>query len=135
MDDETKVRRASCSCGRLSVTVTGAPVRVSMCHCLECQKRTGSLFGAQARWPRESVVLAGEPTVWRRIGDDGGAMDFHFCPVCGSTVWYIAVDQPDIIAVATGGFADPDFPMPDYSVYEDRKHGWLNLPGDMQHDS
>src|SRR6185295_9046576 len=31
-------RRATCSCGQLRVTCTGEPVRLSMCHCLECQK-------------------------------------------------------------------------------------------------
>ena len=133
MSDDNKVRHAACSCGALRVTVTGEPVRISICHCLECQKRTGSLFGAQARWPRAQTVIEGASTAWSRTGDDGGTATFHFCPVCGSTVWYAIKDQPDVIAVATGAFADPDFPMPKVSVYEDRKHRWLQLPDAMEH--
>lgn len=44
-------RTASCSCGQLQIEVQGEPVRVSVCHCLACQRRTGSLFGEQARFP------------------------------------------------------------------------------------
>lgn len=33
-------RQASCSCGQLRLTCAGEPVRISVCHCLECQRRT-----------------------------------------------------------------------------------------------
>ncbi len=52
-------RIASCSCGQLRATCQGEPVRISICHCLECQKRTGSVFAVQARYPRESVTIVG----------------------------------------------------------------------------
>ncbi|HWI87458.1 MAG TPA: GFA family protein [Sphingomonas sp.] len=53
-------RVASCSCGRLRLTCAGEPVRISICHCLECQKRTGSVFATQARFSRASVRIGGE---------------------------------------------------------------------------
>ena len=126
------IRTASCSCGQLRVTVTGEPVRVSICHCLNCQQRTGSLFGAQARWPRERVMIEGPSTAWRRTGDEGTVGEFHFCPVCGTTVWYVAPVDGDTIAVATGAFRDPDFPKPQYSVYDSRRHRWLQIPDGIE---
>ena len=51
-------RRASCSCGQLQLTVRGDPVLVAACHCLECQRRTGSAFGVQAFYPQEQVEPA-----------------------------------------------------------------------------
>ena len=121
-------REASCSCGQLRVTVAGDPVRISVCHCLECQKRTGSAFGFQARWRREQVRIEGESTAWSRRGDDGSTAEFHFCPTCGSTVWYRIDDMPEFIAVAAGNFADPAFPPPVFSVYEERRHAWVSVP-------
>jgi hypothetical protein len=50
-------RLASCSCGQLTAEVSGEPVRVSICHCLACQRRTGSVFGEQARFPRVDVTI------------------------------------------------------------------------------
>ena len=42
-------RRAACSCGQLHLTIEGEPSRISMCHCLECQRRTGAAISNQAR--------------------------------------------------------------------------------------
>jgi hypothetical protein len=126
-------RVASCSCGQLRVACEGEPARVSMCHCLACQKRTGSTFGAQARFPRDKVRIEGESTQYVRVGDSGNSATFHFCPKCGSTVYYRIDDVVDIIAVPIGAFADPLFPAPKFSVYESRKHAWSGIPSDAEH--
>jgi hypothetical protein len=128
---DTPERSASCSCGQLRVTCEGDPVRVSICHCLECQKRTGSVFATQARFPRERVTVEGRATRWTRVGDSGQGATFHFCPVCGSTVWWEPADAPDLVAVAVGAFADPGFPPPRVSVYEERRHPWALAVGQL----
>ena len=127
------VRYASCSCGKLALVVRGEPVRISMCHCLECQRRTGSAFGAQARFHVADVEITGPSTAYRRVADSGNAITFHFCLDCGSTVYYLPEAEPDVIAVPIGAFADPGFPRPRVSVYESRKHPWVGLPDDIEH--
>ena len=121
-------RIAACSCGALRVACEGEPVRISMCHCTECQKRTGAPFGAQARWPAGAVTIEGASTAWTRTGDSGSTATFHFCPICGSTVFYRIDHIPDVVAVALGNFADKDFPPPHFSVYEERRHPWVSVP-------
>jgi hypothetical protein len=120
------LRTASCACGQLSATCRGEPVRVSICHCLECQKRTGSVFSANARFPREAVTVSGPSSLFRRKADSGNNLSFHFCPQCGTTVWWELEAFPDVIAVAVGAFADPEFPAPAISVYEERHHRWVD---------
>lgn len=127
------MRTATCSCGQLKVTCEGEPVRVSMCHCLACQKRTGSTFGAQARFPHDKVTIEGASTEYVRVADSGNRVTFHFCPACGSTVFYGINDVPGVVAVAIGAFADPSFPAPKFSVYESRKHAWSGIPVDAEH--
>jgi len=126
-------RRATCSCGQLRVTCEGEPLRISMCHCLECQKRTGSIFGVQARWRADQVCVEGRASQWVRTGDSGGVITTHFCPACGSTVHWAIDGQPDIVAVAVGAFADPSFPSPAFAVYEERKHAWAAAPAGIEH--
>lgn len=123
-------RTAKCSCGQLRLTCTGEPVRISICHCLACQQRTGSVFGTQARFHRDSVAIEGHSTAFARVGDSGGTVTFHFCPTCGSTVYWLLASAPDLIAVAVGNFADPRFPKPRHSVYEERRHPWVNIHDD-----
>jgi hypothetical protein len=117
------------------VTTEGEPVRVSVCHCLACQSRTGSTYGAQARFSADLVQIEGEARVYTRTGESGSRIDFHFCPDCGATVYYRLEVVPDAIAIPVGGFADPSFPAPSFSVYEARRHAWVNLPeGVERHD-
>lgn len=129
------MRVASCGCGAVTATCLGEPVRISVCHCLACQQRSGSAFAAQVRFAAKDAVTSGETKVWQRRGDEGGVGSFHFCTRCGSTVWYTFDGQPDVIAVALGAFADPQaFAAPFYSVYEERKFAWVTVdaPG-MEH--
>jgi hypothetical protein len=126
-------RLASCSCGQLSARVLGDPVRVSICHCLACQRRTGSVFGEQARFPRENVTVLGTSTRFTRRGDEGGSPTFHFCPQCGATVYYEAEGLESYVTIPVGVFADPGFPSPTVSVYEARMHRWVIPPPDAEH--
>ena len=124
-------RTAACSCGQLHLACNGEPVRISICHCLECQKRAGSIFGAQARYPREQVTIEGDSSQWTRRGDSGESATFHFCPTCGATVYWEPNAMPGFVSVAVGAFADPAFPPPYVSVYEERVHPWALALGEL----
>jgi hypothetical protein len=128
-------RTASCRCGQLRATVTGEPVRVSVCHCLNCKKRSGSAFAVQARWPSAQVQIEGQSKTFAIVADSGNRATFHFCPECGSDVYY-EIDGKfddnfnDLIAIPVGLFDDPFFATPSYSVWEQRKHDWVEIVGD-----
>ena len=130
LTSEMSARTATCLCGQLSITCEGDPVRVSICHCFDCQRRSGSAFSAQARWAEAQVRIEGRSTAWTRTGDDGGEVSHRFCPTCGSTIYYTVDRMPGLIAVPVGGFADLTFPAPTFSVYEERRHGWVDVIGD-----
>ena len=126
-------RSATCSCGQLKLTTQGDPVRVSVCHCLACQRRTGSVFGMQACFSSDQVNIKGTSSQYVRTADSGNRITFHFCAECGSTMYYQLIDTPDMIAVPVGAFADSEFPLPEFSVYESRQHSWVGLPDNIEH--
>lgn len=121
------MRTATCRCGALRVHCAGEPVRISVCHCLDCQKRSGSAFAVQARWPDDRVRIEGDSRTWQRTADSGHVATYRFCPECGSTLAYVIEGWPGVTAVPVGAFADPAFPPPRFSVYENRKHGWVEI--------
>lgn len=123
------VRTANCSCGQLRAEATGEPVRISVCHCFECQRRSGSAFSAQARWHDTQVSISGDSNFWTTVGDSGRSATFRFCPTCGATIAYVIEALPGLTAIPIGTFADPDFPAPAFSVYEERKHKWIAIIG------
>ena len=123
-------REAACHCGQLRLQVQGDPLAVSICNCLACQRRTGSAFGMQAGFKAEQVEVSGRFNDYSRISDEADRKEavFHFCPDCGSQVFYTEPDDPDLIVVSIGSFADPTFPPPTVSGYDSRRHPWVGLP-------
>jgi hypothetical protein len=121
-------RTAACCCGQLRIEVQGEPRGVGLCHCLACQRRTGSVFAALAAFAAPYKVF-GNAVDYVRTGDQGAQFRFRFCPVCGTTVFHTEEGFEDrSVAVAIGAFADPDFPAPEVSVYDCRRHPWVQLP-------
>lgn len=121
-------RTASCSCGQLRIEVRGEPLGIGLCHCLACQRRTGSVFAALASFAAPYKVF-GTATEYLRTGDHGARFIFRFCPVCGTTVFHTEEGHVgSSVAVAVGAFGDPSFPPPQDSVYDRRRHPWVRLP-------
>ena len=122
------LRRAECACGQLAAVCSGEPIRVSVCHCLACKRRTGSAFSYNARFPEADVSIEGRSVEFTRVGDDGGRVIYNFCPDCGTTVHYRIDTQPGVIAIPVGAFADPAFPPPFVSVYDaSRRCDWVEI--------
>src|SRR5580765_6013243 len=123
-------REATCHCGQLRLTVEGEPLGVSICNCLACQRRTGSAFGMQAGFKANQVTVEGRYSDYSRISDeaDRKAHVFHFCPDCGSQVFYTEPAEPELVVVSVGAFADPTFPPPTESGCDSRRHPWIELP-------
>ena len=122
-------RTASCCCGQLSIQVEGEPRGIGICHCLACQQRTGSVFAALATFSAPFKVF-GTAAKYIRIGDQGAKFIFNFCPSCGANVFHTEEGENESVSVAVGSFADPGFPAPLVSVYDIRRHPWVQLrPG------
>ena len=118
----------SCACGQIGITAACEPQTVSMCHCLLCQKRTGSTYSVHAYFPTENVRVEGTTKVYARKGDSGAYVYFHFCPECGSTIYWEVEASPGKTGIPIGVFADPTFPPPNVSIFGPHKHPWVSVP-------
>jgi hypothetical protein len=85
-----------------------------------------------AYYKRTLVRLEGESKVYVRTTESGRKMRFHFCQNCGSSVYWEADLRPDDYGIAVGAFADPQFPAPKYSLWEETIHPWIDLPLEVQ---
>ena len=121
-------RVAKCYCKSLSVTTTGDAL-VSLCNCLDCQRRTGSVFGVSAYFDKEQITsIQGEYKSFTRLGDSGLKIETNFCPTCGTSLFWTAELYQNKMGVALGCFEDPNFPAPVRAVYTKSKHHWVTLP-------
>jgi hypothetical protein len=103
----------SCLCGNVRIAASGPPVRVGLCHCLDCRKHHGALFHASAIFPEESVTVEGETR------DYAGRF---FCPRCGSSVFGRTGGQ---VEVNLGSLDRPDAFVPTYELWTVRRESWL----------
>ena len=125
-------RTAECACGRVYVSVENEPLLVATCHCDFCQKRTGSVFQVGAYFAAdEPLQVRGETTTYNGLEIDGvanaagDAVTYHFCPTCGSTIYWIREGQMPLLGIAVGNFVDPTFPTPTMEVHTEMRHGWV----------
>jgi hypothetical protein len=103
-------RTAECACRSLKVRVEAEPIVVGACNCTQCQRRSGSVFAVVAYFPKDNVqVVSGAYKTFDYTADSGRKGEMHFCPECGSTVFWDAEYRRDLRGVAVGCFADPTF--------------------------
>jgi tetratricopeptide (TPR) repeat protein len=88
----------------------------------------------QAAFSAGEVQVTGRYHDFSRISDEVDRKEhvFHFCPDCGSQVFYTELSDPDLVVVSIGSFADPAFPPPTDSTYDSRRHPWIGLPESVQ---
>jgi hypothetical protein len=126
-EDRDTVRTARCCCGGLKVVASAEPKFVLACHCVECQRRTGSVFGVSAYFRKADISLSGPSKMYIRDGQDGRKLRIHFCPDCGTSVYWELDILPGHYGVAVGTFADSGFPAPIQSLWEQDRHPWLGF--------
>lgn len=102
-----------CLCGNVRLAATGRPYRVGLCHCLDCRKHHGALFGATAIYPQDAVRIEGETRAYKGR---------FFCPTCGSPVFARSDDE---IEVHLGTLDAPDQLAPTYESWIIRREAWL----------
>jgi len=86
-----------------------------------------------AYYPASQVVVAGTANEYRRTADSGNGFVTGFCPECGTTVWCISEAKPGWLGVPVGTIADPAYPAPARSVWEQSMHSWVAMPAAIPH--
>jgi hypothetical protein len=118
-------RTAKCLCGAFRVIATGEPNNVNVCHCQDCQRRSGVPWTSNAYYKKSSVRLEGPHRIYTRTSAAGRGLNHHFCPDCGATVCWTAEIAPDFYGVPVGAFNDPAFPAPTVSFWEQSMYAWV----------
>ena len=122
------MREGGCSCGAVRYRLTSEPLIVHCCHCLNCQRQTGSAFVVNLLIEADRVeLLAGEPQRVDVPRDDGSAQPIFRCPDCQVAV-FSEYGRPEVRFVRAGTLDDPSSIEPDVHIYTRSKVGWVTLP-------
>jgi hypothetical protein len=127
--------KGGCLCGAVRYIVVEKPIYTYFCHCLDCQKESGSPFVSEVHIPRSSIKISGNMTKYMRTGDSGKIVSRNFCSICGSVVLTEFETDPDRVSIKACGLDDASWLVPDFHIYIKRKQSWIKLnDGLPQHD-
>ena len=126
MDDP---RDGGCQCGAVRYRVEGKPITLSVCHCTECQRQSGSAFGMSLIVPKGSFrLLSGAPKTFTRKAESGRTVDCAFCPDCGTRIYHRATYLKDTVNVKPGTLDDTSGLAPAIHVWTKEKQAWVSIP-------
>jgi len=123
--------RGGCLCGAVRYSTTAEPVTSGVCHCRDCQKFTGSAFGALVYVPKETLMLEGTTKTFTSPGGSGKPMLRHFCPECGSSIAQEPGTRPGIVVLNIGTLDDPKSITPAREIFCDDALPWVQTIGEM----
>ncbi|KIW06156.1 uncharacterized protein PV09_03318 [Verruconis gallopava] len=121
--------KGSCSCVAITVQVDGEPSMVALCHCLNCQKTTGSTYSMNWVLPRCAFkVLSSAPVTYEALGDSGSPALRRFCGTCSSTMWTESSRFPDMVVLKAGILDEGGLARftPSAETFTSRKPKWVN---------
>jgi hypothetical protein len=121
-------REGGCACGAVRYRLTSDPLFIHCCHCLNCQRQTGSAFVINLLIEADRVEsLAGEPQPVDVPRDDGSMQRIFRCPTCQVAV-FSQYTRPEVWFVRAGTLDEPTSVVPDVHIFTKSKVGWVTLP-------
>ena len=133
-----KLQSGGCVCQKIRYSISGSPLRATICHCTWCQQRTGSAFGVELVFENDQVKFHyGTPSVYRHISDISGRwLDQHFCNTCGSNIGLTLEAAPSIRSISVGSLDDQKWSelsrLDKRHVFVRSARQWSVIPDDVQ---
>ena len=121
-------RTGGCACGTVRYRLSSDPLFIHCCHCLNCQRQTGSAFVVNLLIEAERMeLLSGDPRPVDAPRDDGSPQRIFRCPTCEVAV-FSEYGSPRVRFVRGGTLDDPSSVTPDVHIYTRSKLPWVRLP-------
>jgi hypothetical protein len=121
-------RDGGCACGALRYRLASGPMFINCCHCLNCQRQTGSAFVINLLIEADRVeVLKGTAQPVDVPRDDGSVQRIFRCPHCQVAI-FSEYGRREVRFVRGGTLDDPTGITPDVHIFTRSKVGWVTVP-------
>ena len=121
-----------CLCGAIRYTTEAEPLFSGVCHCRDCQRFTGSAFGALVALPKEALTFSGTMGTFTSHGGSGKLVHRYFCPKCGSSIAEETELSPGRVILNIGTLDEPRSVTPSREIFCDDALPWVQMAGNMR---
>lgn len=124
-----EVHTGRCGCGQVSFRLMAKPMFTHCCHCLQCQRLTGSAFVVNTIIENENIyLLSGEIIISPGPSESGRPHDIYRCAACMTAVWSDYGGRPNYRFVRVGALDNPNAIKPDAHIFTRSKVEWVIIP-------
>jgi hypothetical protein len=118
--------QGGCQCGGVRYRLECEPRRLAACHCLDCQRQSGSAFGLSLDVPPDGFrLLSGELQTFEVMCDSGRPKECAFCRRCGTRIYHRGESG---MSVKAGTLDDTSKLRPEAHYWTKRKQPWVQIP-------
>ncbi len=130
----SEIHEGGCLCGAIRYRVKGNPWRAYVCHCTDCQRRTGSAFAIIVWFEEENVELTDDGlTIYEHRSDESNRWRrAHFCNRCGTTIMWTRDHRPGVRTIMVGTFDDPNWIKIERHVWTRSAQHWVIIPQNVE---
>ena len=123
----TVTREGGCACGAVRYRLASEPLFPHCCHCLNCQRQTGSAFVINVLIETDRVELLAEEPLPVDVPRGRSKQRIWRCPTC-QVALFSRYTRASVRFVRAGTLDDPSSVTPDVHIYTRSKLGWVTLP-------
>ncbi len=109
----------SCLCGAVTYEADCEIQRIVNCHCIDCQKATGSVHTTMVFVPQDGMIVKGYPSSYTHTADSGSAMTKRFCSSCGTQLFSINSRRAGVVGIRAGTISQKHLVTPQLNIFCD----------------
>lgn len=120
----SKIYKGRCLCGAVTYEIQATPKIVAHCHCVDCQRLSGSGHSTGAMFSEDSFKLKGKTAEYQLKSNNHTVVTRVFCPTCGSPILGKNTGMPGFVTVTLGTLEDSSELMPEVSIFSRNCKKW-----------
>jgi hypothetical protein len=119
-----------CHCGQIAFEAEANPESVTICHCTDCQRLTGSAFRVFLHADSaDFAILSGRPRGYVKTAESGSKRRHAFCGDCGTPIFSCAVESPHRYSLRIGTITQRNAFSPQRQIWRRSALGWIDNIG------
>ena len=135
MEDNLLIFSGKCLCGKVTYESHAEPITIFNCHCEDCRRATGSVFGTNLFVLEDKVKIIGEVSSYSHISDSGSTMTKKFCNNCGSLLFGKNSAKINVISIRAGTVDQVELIKPVVNLFMDSRVPTTSINKDLKQAS